>query len=153
MGPILSFPSATDEVLGAEKWSAGPTAVALKIQGPWVVGALANNLWSYAGDDDREDVNQFLFQYFINYNMPQGWYISSAPIITANWKADSGNQWTVPVGGGVGKIFRIGKQPVNAQAQAFYNVERPDNGPDWTLRLQLLFLFPKYGWNETRETT
>ena len=57
--------------------------------------------------------------------------------------ADSGNQWTVPVGGGVGKIFRIGKQPVNAQAQAFYNVERPDNGPDWTLRLQLQFLFPK----------
>jgi hypothetical protein len=143
VGPVLSFPTATDEVLGAEKWSAGPTAVALKIQGPWVVGALASNLWSYAGDDDREDVNQFLFQYFINYNLPQGWYISSAPIITANWKADSGNQWTVPVGGGVGKIFRIGKQPVNAQAQAFYNVERPDNGPDWTLRLQLQFLFPK----------
>ncbi|MEE4113706.1 MAG: hypothetical protein V2I40_12890 [Desulfobacteraceae bacterium] len=70
-----------------------------------------------------------------NYNLPQGWYISSAPIITANWKADSGDQWTVPFGGGVGKIFRIGKQPVNAQAQAFYNVEIPDNGPDWTLRL------------------
>jgi hypothetical protein len=75
--------------------------------------------------------------------LPQGWYLSSAPIITANWKAESGNQWTVPFGGGVGKIFRIGKQPVNAQAQAFYNVERPDNGPDWTLRLQLQFLFPK----------
>ena len=117
--------------------------MALKIQGPWVVGVLANNLWSYAGDDDREDVNQFLFQYFINYNLPQGWYISSAPIIIANWKADSGNQWTVPFGGGVGKIFRIGKQPVNAQAQAFYNVEKPDNAPDWTLRLQLQFLFPK----------
>jgi hypothetical protein len=143
VGPVFSFPTATDAVLGSEKWSAGPTAVALKIQGPWVVGALANNLWSYAGDDDREDVNQFLFQYFINYNLPQGWYISSAPIITANWKADSGNQWTVPFGGGVGKIFRIGKQPLNAQAQAFYNVEKPDNSPDWTLRLQLQFLFPK----------
>jgi hypothetical protein len=143
LGPVFSFPTASDRVLGTDKWSAGPSAVALTIRGPWVVGALANNLWSYAGDDDREDVNQFLMQYFINYNLPEGWYISSAPIITANWKADSGNKWTVPFGGGIGKIFRIGKQPMNAQVQAFYNVAKPDNGPDWTLRLQLQFLFPK----------
>jgi hypothetical protein len=130
-------------MLGTDQWSAGPSAVALTIRGPWVVGALANNLWSYAGEDDREGVNQFLLQYFINYNLPQGWYISSAPIVTANWKADSGNTWTVPFGGGVGKIFRIGKQPMNAQVQAFYNAVKPDNGPDWTLRLQLQFLFPK----------
>jgi hypothetical protein len=143
VGPVLSFPTAGDAVLGTEKWSAGPTGVALKIHGPWVFGALASNLWSYAGEDNREDVNQFLLQYFINYNMPQGWYLSSAPIITANWKADSGDRWTVPFGGGIGKIFRIGKQPMNAVAQAFYNVEKPDNGPDWTLRLQLQFLFPK----------
>jgi hypothetical protein len=143
VGPVFSFPTASDRVLGTDKWSAGPSAVVLTIRGPWVVGALANNLWSYAGDDDRKDVNQFLLQYFINYNLPKGWYISSAPIITANWKADSGNKWTVPFGGGIGKIFRIGKQPVNAQVQAFYNVEKPVNGPDWTLRLQLQFLFPK----------
>lgn len=143
VGPIFSFPTATDKVLGTDKWSAGPSAVALMIRGPWVVGALASNLWSYAGDDDRENVNQFLLQYFVNYNLPQGWYISSAPIITANWKADGGDVWTVPFGGGVGKIFRIGKQPMNAQVQAFYNVAKPDNGPDWTLRLQLQFLFPK----------
>jgi len=143
LGPVLSFPTASDKVLGTDKWSAGPSAVALMIRGPWVVGALANNLWSYAGDDDREDVNQFLLQYFINYNLPQGWYLSSAPIITANWEADNGDKWTVPFGGGVGKIFRIGKQPMNAQVQAFYNVEKPDNGADWTLRLQLQFLFPK----------
>jgi hypothetical protein len=143
VGPVFSFPTASDRVLGTDKWSAGPSAVVLTIRGPWVVGALANNLWSYAGDDDRKDVNQFLLQYFINYNLPKGWYISSAPIITANWKADSGNKWTVPFGGGIGKIFRIGKQPVNAQVQAFYNAVKPDNGPDWTLRLQLQFLFPK----------
>ena len=143
IGPVFSFPTASDTVLGTEKWSAGPSAVALKIQGPWVVGALANNIWSYAGDDDRSDVNQFLLQYFINYNLPEGWYLSSAPIITANWEADGDDRWTVPFGGGVGKIFRIGKQPMNAQVQAFYNVEKPDNGADWTLRLQLQFLFPK----------
>jgi len=142
-GPIFSFPTASDTVLGTGKWSAGPSVVVLTIRGHWVVGAVANNLWSYAGDDDREDVNQFLLQYFVNYNLPKGWYISSAPIITANWKADSGNKWTIPFGGGVGKIFRIGKQPMNAQVQAFYNVEKPEFGADWTLRLQLQFLFPK----------
>jgi len=143
VGPVFSFPTASDRALGTDQWSAGPSAVALTIQGPWVVGALANNLWSYAGDDDRQGVNQFLLQYFINYNLPKGWYISSAPIVTANWKADSGSKWTVPFGGGVGKILRIGKQPINAQVQAFYNAVKPDNGPDWTLRLQLQFLFPK----------
>jgi len=143
LGPAFSFPTATDDVLGTDKWSAGPSVVALTINGPWVIGGLASNLWSYAGDDDRADVNQFLFQYFINYNMADGWYLSSAPIITANWKADSGNQWTIPFGGGVGKIFKIGKQAMNAQMQAFYNVEKPDGGADWSLRLQLQFLFPK----------
>ena len=128
LGPVFSFPTATDDVLGTDKWSAGPSAVALTINGPWVIGGLASNLWSFAGDDDRADVNQFLFQYFINYNMADGWYLSSAPIITANWEADSGNQWTIPFGGGVGKIFKIGKQAMNAQMQAFYNVEKPDDG-------------------------
>ena len=143
VGPVFSFPTATDDVLGNDKWSAGLSGVALVLKGPWVVGGLISNLWSFAGDDDRADVNQFLFQYFINYNMADGWYLSSAPIITADWEADSGNQWTVPFGGGVGKIFKIGKQPLNAQVQAFYNVETPDNGPDWSMRLQLQFLFPK----------
>ena len=90
-----------------------------------------------------QDVNQSLIQPFVNYNLPDGWYLVSSPIITANWEADSSDTWTVPVGGGFGKIFRIGRQPVNAQIQAFYNVETPDNGADWQLRLQWQFLFPK----------
>jgi hypothetical protein len=88
-------------------------------------------------------VSQFLFQYFINYNLPEGWYLTSAPIITANWEAESGNKWTVPLGGGVGKIWRIGKVPVNTQLQAFYNVEKPDLAADWSLRFQVQLLFPK----------
>jgi hypothetical protein len=144
VGPVFSIPTATDEVLGSEKWGAGPSVVALTIQGPWVVGILANNLWSFAGSDHRQDVNQFLTQPFINYNMANGWYISSAPIITANWEAKrSGDTWTLPLGGGVGKIFKIGKQPMNGQIQAFYNVHKPKYAADWTLRLQLQFLFPK----------
>jgi hypothetical protein len=142
-GPVLLLPTATDDTLGGEKWGAGPSAVALTVRGPWLFGALVNQIWSFAGDDDRQHVNQMLIQPFVNYNFPGGWYVTSSPIITANWKADGGDVWTVPFGGGVGKIFRIGKQPMNAQVQAFYNVSKPDNGPDWSLRLQLQFLFPK----------
>jgi hypothetical protein len=88
-------------------------------------------------------VSQLLIQPFLNYNFADGWYLSSAPIITANWEASSGNKWTVPLGGGGGKLFRLGKLPVNTQLQAYYNVERPDLAADWQLRFQLQFLFPK----------
>jgi hypothetical protein len=78
----------------------------------------------------------------LNYNFDGGWYATSSPVITANWEAD--DEWTVPLGGGFGRIFRIGEQPTNAQFQAFYNVEKPDDiGPDWSIRMQLQFLFPK----------
>jgi hypothetical protein len=142
-GPIFVFPSATDEVLGTDKWSLGPSFVALVMPGPWVLGALVNNVWSIAGDSDAPDVNSMLFQYFINYNYPNGFYWTSAPIITANWEASSGNQWTIPFGGGAGKLFKIGKRPVNASVSAFYNVEKPEFAGDWTLRLQVQLLFPK----------
>ncbi|MDX2513388.1 MAG: hypothetical protein QNK25_15180, partial [Desulfobacterales bacterium] len=139
------LPTATDSRLGSEKWGAGPAAVGLTMQGPWVVGALVQNIWSFAGDSDRNDVNQMLVQYFVNYNLPNGWYLTSSPIITANWEADSDNTWTIPIGGGFGRLFRIGKLPVNTQIQAFYNVEKPDVlGPDWTLRFQVQFLLPKF---------
>jgi hypothetical protein len=143
VGPILQFPTATDEVLGTRKWAVGPSGVALTMQGPWVVGAVTSQIWSYAGNSDRDKVSFFLLQYFINYNFKGGLYLTSSPIITANWKADSGEKWVIPFGGGVGKIFRIGKLPLNAQTQAFYNVQQTTFGPDWGLRFQLAFLFPK----------
>ncbi|MBW1786046.1 MAG: neuromedin U [Deltaproteobacteria bacterium] len=142
VGPVLLLPTATDDALGSDKWGAGASAVFLTMPGNWVVGSLFSNVWSFAGSGNQ-DINLFTWQYFINYNLPNGWYLSSAPIITANWEAESRNKWTVPFGGGFGKIFRIGKQPMNAQVQAFYNVKKSDFGPDWTLRLQLQFLFPK----------
>jgi hypothetical protein len=142
VGPVLLFPTATDDALGSDKWGAGVSAVFLSMPGNWVVGSLFSNVWSFAGSGDQ-DVNIFTWQYFINYNLSNGWYLTSAPIITANWEADSDNRWTVPFGGGFGKIFHVGKQPINAQAGAYYNVEKPDSGADWQLRLQVQFLFPK----------
>lgn len=147
VGGVLQPPTATDgRKLGTQKWSAGPAAVVLTMPGKWVLGALATQLWSFAGKSDREDISQTLVQPFVNYNFDHGWYVSSAPIMTADWKADGNdNTFTVPVGGGGGRLIRIGKLPVNLQAQAFYNVVKPDDDAtaDWTLRLQVQFLFPK----------
>jgi hypothetical protein len=143
-GAIFLLPTATDERLGSEKWGVGPSAVGLTMRDQWVFGALVQNIWSFAGDSNRDDVSQFLLQYFVNYNFPGGWYVNSSPVITANWEADSDNRWTVPFGGGFGRVFRIGQLPVNTSIAAFYNVEKPDIiGPDWTLRFQVQFLFPK----------
>lgn len=143
IGPVIQVPSATDDILGTEKWSAGPAFVALTVAGPWVIGGLINNIWSFAGEDDRNDINQMLIQPFVNYNFSKGWYLSTSPIITANWEAEKDNTWIIPVGGGGGKIFRIGKQPMNAQIQSFYNVEHPFGAAEWQLRVQIQFLFPK----------
>jgi hypothetical protein len=143
IGPILQFPTATDDSLGQGKWGAGPTAVALAMHGPWVFGALINNVWSFAGDDDRRDVNQMLLQPFVNYNLPDAWYLTTSPIITADWEAESDERWTVPLGAGVGKIVRVGKLPVNAQLAGYYNVVRPDNAAEWQLRIQIQLLFPR----------
>jgi len=127
---VFLFPTATDDALGADKWGAGASVVLLAMPGKWVIGSLISNVWSFAGSGDQ-DVNLFTWQYFINYNMPNGWYLTSAPIITANWEADSDNTWTVPFGGGIGKIIKIGSQPINAQMSGYYNAVTPDFGPDW----------------------
>jgi hypothetical protein len=142
-GPALRFPTATDDSLGSEKFSAGPTAVFLTMDGPWVVGALAQNVWSFAGDSDRGHVNEFLLQPFVNYNLPDGWYLNTLPIITAIGAAyNRRDRWTVPIGGGLGKIVQIGKLPINLSLGAYYNVSRPTNAPEWTLQFTLTFLFP-----------
>ena len=142
-GPVFLLPTATDEKLGSDKWGAGISAVVLTMPGRWVIGSLVNNIWSVGGPGEK-DVNSFLWQYFVNYNFDEGWYFTSAPIITANWEADSDHRWTVPFGGGFGKVFKIGKQPMNAQLSAYRNVVTPDDyGADWQFRVQLQFLFPK----------
>jgi len=143
-GPALLLPTSNDDRLGAGEWGAGPGVVFLTMRGPWVVGSLVSNVWSFTHDNSRDKVNLFTWQPFVNYNFDGGWYLTSSPVITANWEADNDNKWTVPLGGGFGRVFKMGEQAMNAQVQAFYNVENPDDfGPEWQLRFQLQFLFPK----------
>ncbi len=143
VGPTFVLPTATDRQTGTGKWSAGPAGVVVVSSGQWVYGGLANQIWSFAGDGSRPAVSQFLLQPFVNYNLPNGWYLTSSPVITANWNAAGGDQWTVPIGGGAGKLFRVGTQPLNASLQLYWNAVRPTNGADFSLRAQVQLLFPR----------
>ena len=143
IGPSLMMDTASDDELGSGKWSAGPTAVVLIQPKPWTIGLLGRQLWDFAGDSDRKSFNQLLLEPFINYNLDNGWYLISDMIITANWEADSSNTWTIPLGGGVGKMFAIGNQKMNTKLEAYYNVEKPDGAPDGSLSWTLQFLFPR----------
>jgi hypothetical protein len=143
-GTVIQMPTHTDPALGNDNWGAGPTFVILKLEkgSPWVYGILVNNVWSLA-NRGSPSYNNGLIQWFVNYNFKGGTYLTSAPINTVNWKAASGQQWTVPLGAGVGHIFHLGRLPMNSQVGAYYNVVKPDNGPNWQLRLQVQFMFPK----------
>ena len=142
VGPVIVIPTGTNDRVGNDRWGAGISAILLTMPGNWVVGSLLSNVKSVGGGSGS-DFNLFTWQYFVNYNFDGGWYLTSAPIITANWEADSSDRWIVPFGGGVGKIIRIGKQPVNMNAQVFKMVETPEFGPDWQLRIQFQLMFPK----------
>jgi hypothetical protein len=145
VGPVLQLPTHNNAELGNGNWGAGASFVVLHLEhgSPWVYGALMNNVWALSKDRQGGKFNNGLLQPFINYNFKSGLYLTSSPIITIDWQAKSSDQWTVPIGGGVGKIFHFGKLPVNSQIGAYYNVEKPEFGADWQLRAQVQLMFPK----------
>ena len=144
-GPIIQIPTATSQYLGQGKLALGPNIVALAMPGHFVLGVLVNNIWSVAGSGSRPSINQMLLQYFVNYNMKKGWYLTTQPIVTANWNspATSGSVWTVPFGGGVGRIMKLGFQPVNINVQAYGNAVHPPGASPWGVRATFALLFPK----------
>jgi hypothetical protein len=143
VGPSLTIPTASDEVLGTEKWSLGPSLVVLMEQGPWVTGFLVSNSWSIGGKSNRDNVNAMLLQPWLYYNFPSGAYIFYEPVITVDWEADGDNGLTLPVGIGVGKIVQLGSQAINLQIAGFYNAQTAPGAANWTIRPQVQFLFPK----------
>ncbi len=145
IGGIAQLPTNSDAKLGNDNWGLGPTGVVLRLEkgNPWVYGVLVNNVWSFSGRETGGSYNNGLIQPFLNYNFSEGLYLTSSPVATVNWKAESGQQWTIPLGGGIGKIFHLGRLPVNTQLSAYYNVEHPDEAADWQLRFQVQFMFPK----------
>ena len=143
VGPSINMPTANEDQLGSGKWSGGITGVALTVPKWGSLGILGRQLWSFAGDSDRNDVNQTLIEPFLNYNLSNGWFLLTDLVLTANWEADSDNRWTIPVGGGVGRVFKIGNQGINSRLEYYYNAERPDGAPEYVINFTFQFLFPK----------
>lgn len=141
-GPIFQFPTATPQVLGSGQWSAGPALVGLVMPGPWVVGLLTTQLWSFAGKAGAPPVNSGLFQPFANYNIKGGWSISSAPIITVNYNAPGNQKWSIPVGGGGAKTFKLGDQVMQINVLYYTFIQRPITTPQTNLRIVWALLFP-----------
>jgi len=141
VGPQLWLPTATDKTLGINKWGGGPTTVGLYRSGHWLGGALINN--EFAGVNHVHE-NLMTLNGFLYYNFKRGWYVVSSPIVTADWTKERDKRWTVPVGGGAGKLFKIGSQPLNARAQFFNDVRTTTGGMDWQMQTQLQFLFIRH---------
>lgn len=142
-GGSLVMPTHTEDRFGTDKWSAGPAAVMFTTRGNWAIGLIMENIWSFAGDSDAPDVNVFSAQLAINYKLKNNWYLTTAPLIAANWESEPDNRWTVPLGGGIGRVFKLNKMAVAIDAGAYYNVEKPRFADDWYTQVLVNFLFPK----------
>lgn len=140
VGPVFLWPTATDDALGAEKWGAGPTIVLLKQESGWTYGLLANHIWSFAGDDDRDDVNATFLQPFISYTFPTLTTLTFNTESTYDWTHE---EWTVPLNLQVSQLVKFGKLPVQLAIGGRYFAEAPDGGPEWGIRFAITFLFPK----------
>jgi len=142
VGPVISLPSTSEPTLGTEKWSAGPTVVVLKQSGPWTVGVLANQLWSFAGNDKRDKVSQMFLQPFLTYTSKSAVTLAVNSETTANWEADS-DQWTVPINLSVSKLSSFGPFPASYQVGVGVYVAGPESGPEWQLRGAITVLLPR----------
>jgi len=139
-GPVLLYPSATDDALGGEKWGAGPTAVLLKQASGWTYGALTNHIWSFAGTQSRQDISATLLQPFISYTTQKATSFGLNTESTYDWE---NTQWTIPLNLSVSQVLKLGSQPIQLSMGGRYYAEKPKGGPDWGLRFQLTLLFPK----------
>ena len=144
VGPAIVLPTASNpEVLGSEKWSIGPTGVIFYGTGNWTLGVVTSNVWSVAGNSERQDVNFFFAQWFVNYNFGKGLALGTAPIITCDWERESGDQCTIPLGLQISKVTHFGAQPVNLLLGYYDNVQHPDGGAESQVRIQVNFMFPQ----------
>ena len=141
-GPVFLYPSATDSLLGSEKWGTGPTGLILKQTGGWTYGILANQIWSFAGDAERRSVNATFLQPFISYTIKTKSTFGLNTESTYNW---NDNQWTVPLNVSVSQLLRIGRLPVSLAVGGRYYAEGPSGAPEWGLRFVITLLFPTGG--------
>ena len=140
IGPEIYLPTATDHVLGAEKWGLGPTGLLLWQKHGWTYGALANHIWSFAGHDNREDINSTFIQPFLAYQTKTKTTFTANAETSYEWEA---NESTIPFNLMVSQLVKLGKLPVSFQIGGRYYAKKPSGGPDWGLRLAVIFVFAK----------
>jgi hypothetical protein len=147
IGPILYLPTATARVLGTGHWGLGPTAAVIAQPKSWTFGILASHIWSVVGPSDRTGVKLSSAEVLVAANLPKGWYINTSPFVaSADWNAGPTRDiWTIPIGGGFGKVALLDGHPIDMQVGAYWNVLRPKDipTPAWQLRVQLAWLFPR----------
>jgi hypothetical protein len=142
MGPVIVLPSTNEPTLGSGKWSAGPTAVALKQTGPWTFGALWNQVWSFSGDPSRSDVNQMFLQPFLAYQATHTVTYTVQSETTVNWDADD-QKVTFPINFLVSKLSSFGVFPASYQLGFGVFPVHPDIGPSWKIRGAIVLLLPR----------
>jgi hypothetical protein len=139
-GPVALWPTATDSLLGGEKWGAGPTGLALKQTGSWTYGVLTNHLWSFAGEDDRSEVNATFIQPFCSYITSTKTTFTLNSESTYDW---TNEQWSMPFNVVISQLFKVGGQSMQAFVGGRYYADAPKGGPEWGIRAGLILLFPK----------
>ena len=140
-GPVFLLPTASDSLLGGEKWGIGPTVIVLKQQNGWTYGALANHVWSVAGDDARTDISKTFLQPILAYTTSKHTTFSLNMESSYNWESE---EWSVPINLLATQLFKVGKQPMSLKLGARYWADSPANGPEgWGVRLAYTLVFPK----------
>jgi hypothetical protein len=140
-GIATSLPTASEDGLGSGKWSAGPAVMVMTRQEAWSALIQARQIWSFAGDSQRTDVNNLAIEPIITYNFTKQWYLVTDPVILANWELDSGDRWLVPLGGGSGYRFKAWSQLIDLRLEAYYNVVNSKGAPDWSMAATIAFIF------------
>jgi hypothetical protein len=142
-GVDLLLPTATSAFLGAGKWQIGPGLIFVWVHKWLVAGLTFSQRFSVGGDGSRPNVWKFSLQPTVFINLPRGTFIMYSPLFAQDWKQN--NAWQVPVGAGLGKLVKLGKQELNLNAQGYWNAVSPSIGPTWTVLFQVQFLFPETG--------
>ena len=140
-GLSTTFPTATEDALGSGKWSAGPAILVMANQDAWSMLFTARQIWSFAGDSQRGNVNNLAMEPIFTYSFSKQWYLVTDPVILANWELNSGDRWLVPLGGGSGYRFKLWEQPLDLRIEANYNIIKSDGAPDWSMAATITFIF------------
>lgn len=139
-GPVIQLPTATDDLLGSEKWAIGPSFIFVHQSHGWTAGILANHLWSVAGEDDRQELSVTFLQPFLSHTNARHTTVGINLESGYDWENE---QWTVPINVFITQLVKIGKLPVSFQLGGRYYAEAPDQGPEWGLRFSATLVLPE----------